>query len=438
MRFALPVVLVASAVATAAPVPVNKPAERKQLQAHWEQLDNHDPLVQAKAVFALLDHPRAVEFLADKLPPVSGDADQLKAWMKDLNSGSETVWRAAFEKLQYHDPRTGMSADEQMELMTTDNGRRLFTSLWYGYEVHIEPGTTRTYLTRGFAGNTPYIQFTAERQSRGSHSYQLNVSPVKDLCPSEWRRAAVAAHVLHARDTKAARTALARLADGAAEALPTRTAAELLNAKAAVDAKAVDAAWADLGGYDSVAVGRAVFTLTRAEAAAHLRAKLPAIKATKEQVSGWLKALNDSDPAVWKPAFEKLTYFPPPLALSAKEQCDLITTDHGRSALWGLREGNEATVPDKISVLGGCSLTCAGDLLTFSSTTPGGGRCTWVVGETPLAELDLKAWQRARVAILALERAGTKEAKAALKQLADGHPDIRPTKDAKAALQRLK
>jgi hypothetical protein len=32
----------------------------------------------------------------------------------------------------------------------------------------------------------------------------------------------------------------------------------------------------------------------------------------------------------------------------------------------------------------------------------------------------------------------TAEAKEVLKQLADGHPDILPTKDAKAALERLK
>jgi hypothetical protein len=36
-----------------------------------------------------------------------------------------------------------------------------------------------------------------------------------------------------------------------------------------------------------------------------------------------------------------------------------------------------------------------------------------------------------------LERVGTPDAKAALKQLADGHPDILPTKEAKAALERL-
>jgi TolA-binding protein len=50
----------------------------------------------------------------------------------------------------------------------------------------------------------------------------------------------------------------------------------------------------------------------------------------------------------------------------------------------------------------------------------------------------LPHWQRARIAILALELVGTADAKAVLKQLADGHPDILPTKEAKAALARLK
>lgn len=439
MRFALPVLMVASTVAFSAPVPVNRAAEQKQLQAHWNELTGYNPLSLAQAVFALMDHPRAVEFLADKALPVEADADRLRAWLKDLNDPDEVVWRAAYERLLYHDPRAGVTTDEQMQLMTTSNGRRLFASVWCGREIHLEPGTTRTTLSRApvVAPNPPYLYFTMEQHNRGSHSYCLSITPVKDLRPTEWQRAAVAAHILHARDTTAARAAVARLADGAAEALPTRTAAELLKAKPDAGVAAVDAAWNDLGGYDSPTVVRGIFALARSEVVAHLGAKLPAVKASKEQIRGWLKALNDDDPKVWQPAYTKLTYFQPSLAFTPKEQCELMTTDQGRSALFYLGYGY-ALPPDRIEVSSECQLTGSDEGMSMSYTHATGGQHHQTVRIEPLSDLNPQQWQRARAAVLILERVGTKDAKAVLKQLADGHPDILPTKEAKAALQRLK
>ncbi len=46
----------------------------------------------------------------------------------------------------------------------------------------------------------------------------------------------------------------------------------------------------------------------------------------------------------------------------------------------------------------------------------------------PLAEIDPPQWHRARAAIAALQHIPTGDAKVVLKQLADGHPDILPTK----------
>lgn len=59
--------------------------------------------------------------------------------------------------------------------------------------------------------------------------------------------------------------------------------------------------------------------------------------------------------------------------------------------------------------------------------------------ETPkLEDLMTPAWYRVCLAIVVLERIATTEAREVLKELSRGHPDIKPTREAKAALERLK
>lgn len=440
MRLTLPAVFLFAALAPAAPVPVDRAAEQKVLEALWKDLETYGPAERTRAVFALLDHPRAVEFLASKMPPLNTSADQLKAWLKDLNSDDEKVWKPAFEELRYHDPRTELTLAEQIEQATTDVGRVRLVGIWQGEFPHLAPDIARTELrlTPGEASDrkVTFLRYCRQRGRNGlvGDGYEVWVGPVDEIAPPRWRQAAIAAHVLRHIDTKASRAVLERLATGHKDALPTRTAVGLLKPSAPVEFKK---GWDGLlSGEPIPATEWAVSLRDRPDDVKKLATVLPAIKATADDVKGWLKALNDNDPKVWKPAFEKLLTFRPLLALPIETQCELMTTDHGRAALFHLTRF-APNVPDAIDVQEGSSLAIVNSRVELSYLSGGRVQIESARIES-LGEMTPIHWQRVRLAILVLERVGTADAKAVLKQLADGHPDILPTKEAKAALERLK
>jgi hypothetical protein len=430
----------------AAPVPKDKVAEWKKLDAHWHDLWSADSVARTKAVFALLDHPRAVEFLAEKLPPVDGSAEQLKTWLKDLNSVNEEVAAAAMAELWYHDPRTELTADEQLGLITTDHGRWRLASVWMGGPITLRPGTVRTSITPQRNGGR-WFMLNEEQADGGGCGTGIGCPPAGEIATATWKRGGgflpppPPPHVLRRIDTKASRAALTRLASGHKDALPTRTAAGLLKAKAPAPLadKAFDTTWAGLLTNDPIAVTRGAFALLDTpDTAKTLKAELPAIRADKEQITKWVTALNDDDETVWKPACEKLLYFRPLLGLSWQGQCDAVTTDRGRSVVFHLA-GEAVELPTADHIYPGCTVSARNDTgLTLSYVPGGGGMITTRREPGTLDTMTPPHWQRARLAVIILERAKADEAKAVLKQLADGHPDILPTKEAKAALERLK
>ncbi len=435
------VALLAASLAPAAPVPVDKAAERQQLERLWKDLETYDPVVRTRAVFALLDHPRAVEFLADKMPPLDASADQLRAWLSDLNGDDEKVWKPAFDKLRYHDPRTGLPLKGQIEQVTSLDGRRRLLDLWNFSPGLFPAGTYQIDITtpRIGRGVTVVCLFKTNRGGEGVTSIGWQVARVDALEPTEWRQAAIAAHVLRRLDTKASRAVLDRLAGGHKDALPTRTAVGLLKATAAPvssDAEFKKGWDGLLSGEPIQATGWALSLRDRPDDVKRLAEVLPAIEAAPDDVKGWLKALNDDDPKVWKPAFERLLYFRPLLAVPIQTQCELMTTDHGRAALFHLTRFAPG-VPGKVDVREGSSLGVRDGRVELSSFAGGRVEVESTAVQT-LGELTPIHWQRARLAVVVLERVKTDEAKAVLKQLADGHPDILPTKEAKAALERMK
>lgn len=445
MRFVLPLTLLLATLASAAPVPVDKAAEKQQLEALWKDLETYDPVVRTRAVFALLDHPRAVEFLASKMQPLNASANQLKAWLKDLNSDEEKLWKPAFEELRYNDPRTGLTLPEQIELATTDAGRVRLVGLWRGELATLGSDVDRTqlFLTPGEASGqkVTFLQVYRPRVPNGARvdSSEVWAGPVADIAPTRWRQVAIAAPILRRIDTKASRTVLDRLATGHKDALPTRTAVGLLKATAAPASSDAEfrKGWDGLLSGEPIPATQWALSLgDRPDNVKRMAGVLPAIKAAPDDVKGWLKALDDKDPKVWKPAFEKMLYFRPLLAVPIDAQCKMVATDHGRSALFHLTRW-APNVPDKIDVREGSTLNIVDGRVELHYPDGRRGEIE-SVPVAPLEQMTPTLWQRARLAVVVLERVGTLDAVTALKQLADGHPDILPTKEAKAALERLK
>jgi hypothetical protein len=441
MRLAFFALLVTSTLVPPAPVPTDPKADARKLESLWADLLSTDPIVHARAVFALIDHPKATDFLTAKLPPVKASADQLKTWLTDLNSDDENVRTAAFEELKYFDPRTELTASEQVGMMTTDHGRLLLASVWRGDLLELRPDTIRTDL-KPQVGNRWYL-FEEYRTDGGPSGTGIDPTPAAEITSPTWRRAAVAAIILERKGTGVSLAALKRLSTGRPDALPTPTAAELLKAKlsAGMTVNQFTALWDDVlpsPAYDPdpVAITRGLLALANApESAKLLKAKLHAIKAGKEQVTKWVKSLDSDDVKEWKPAYEQLLVHRPLLTHTWREQCDAVTTDGGRSRLYWLA-GSETEPPGAEYIFADSTLKPRGDDGLALSYSVGNGRLeTWQTPGT-LAILAPPHWQRARLVVLALERMKSAEAKAVLTQLAAGHPDILPTREAKSALER--
>src|SRR4051794_23984421 len=77
----------------------------EQMQACWDDLLKSDPDA-TRALLKMSSSPaKAVEFMQSRLQPLKVDAEQVKKWIKDLESDDDDVWKPAFEKLEYFDPR---------------------------------------------------------------------------------------------------------------------------------------------------------------------------------------------------------------------------------------------------------------------------------------------------------------------------------------------
>lgn len=432
MRIVTFALVLATAAAQAAPVPADLKADTARLESLWDDLAAPRWVDRSIAVYQLLDHPKGVEFLCGKVKPVSATADDFKKWLKAINSDEEKVWKPAFAELQYHDPRTVLTTAEQIELVDTDEGRKRLVVVWK-FGLRREEIVTRVAIT--LDGTEVKCEWY-----EGDERWSTKFDPRRYMGSDRdvWQRATLAAQILHRADTKESRAALARVATGYKDASPTRVAAELLKGKVPAQAEQFTAKhWDDLlGGRRTDAVAAVVALREAKDAPAFLKAKLPAIKATKEQVTKWLMAFDTDDRGG---AFTELCYFRPTLALTLEEQCELMSTDHGRGTLFQFWWEDEGRPPGWWSFGSKFQLIPTDQGLTLNWIRKGERPPPPL--EAPVPELKRQTcaqWQRARLAILALERNKSDEAKAVLKQLADGHPDILPTREAKAALERLK
>jgi hypothetical protein len=151
-----------------AATPTTKPAatqpedENKLMWACWDDLAKDEPWP-TRAVLDLYDRPRqGVKFLRDRLQPLKISQSDLDAAINDLGSSDEKIWRPAFEKLEYLDPRLTKSSHDLLQDLTDTTARSRLSALftgsapeqWIDYDVSCGPtdnGNTTLYFNK--AGN---------------------------------------------------------------------------------------------------------------------------------------------------------------------------------------------------------------------------------------------------------------------------------------------
>lgn len=194
---------------------------REELEALWSDLYGDDPAA-ARAVIKLYKNADAsVPFLKEKLQPLKLDADECRKLLKELGSDDEKVWKAAWEKLDYFDPRLAIDLETLMQEVTEVPARTRMVELCSQRQADSLAGQNVSIRPVGDDGFNFF--------SRGSWWAEHKVERIGTWQKKNaWTRAVRAVAVLEQINTPEAVNVLNQLGKGHPDALPTKAAQESL------------------------------------------------------------------------------------------------------------------------------------------------------------------------------------------------------------------
>ncbi len=403
--------------------------DRKQMESWWADLEKGE-VEATRALLGLYDRRNdAIPFLKGKMKPLTISSGGVKRLLLKLNSGDEQVWKSAFEELEYFDPRLAIALPELMERMTESPARQRLVEILSerdagslkGEEITLRPvGEGFNFIARAIGSWWAEPKVSRLNTTRwGSHK-------------RKWTRAARAMVLLEHVGNAESTAILKDMAAGHPDAAPTKVAKEALEKVGAAKPR-LEACWIDLE-KEEVAASRALLELDdHAEDAVRvLKGKMRPLTITSEQVNGLVSKLSSADERIWKPAFEELEYFDPRLAIGLEDLMDHVTESPARQRMVEVLSERDA------DSLAGKEIKLWRGNGFFNFV----GRGSWWA-EHQVSEINSKSWgtvkrkwTRAERAIVLLERIRSPAAISILKEMATGHPDARPTKVAKEALER--
>src|SRR4051812_25376144 len=151
------------------------------MQACWDDLLKSDPEA-SRALLKLSASPqRTVTFLKTRLLPLKVDAEQVNKWIKDLESDDEEVWKPAYDKLNYFDPRLAIPLATLMADVSDAKSRPRLVEMMSGRAQESLSGKDVKYREFGDGAN-----FVVDD---GSFWAERDVSRIGMLEPKpEWAR----------------------------------------------------------------------------------------------------------------------------------------------------------------------------------------------------------------------------------------------------------
>jgi hypothetical protein len=193
----------------------------EQMQSCWDDLLKGDPEA-SRALLKMSASPtKAVEFLKSRVKPLKVDAEQVNKWIKDLESDDEDVWKPAWEKLDYFDPRLAIPLQTLMADVSNLNSRSRLVELMSGRPQGAFAGKAVKY--REFADGA---NFSVDD---GSFWAEKDVSRIGLIEPKPlWARLTRAVVLLEHIGSPEAIAILKDMATGNPEAGPTNVAATAL------------------------------------------------------------------------------------------------------------------------------------------------------------------------------------------------------------------
>jgi hypothetical protein len=412
------------------PADADLTADKKQLEASWADLEKGE-VEASRALLDLADRAKeAVPFLKDKMKPLTISSGGVKRLLLKLNSADEHVWKPAFEELEYFDPRLAIALPELMERVTEAPARQRMVEVlseWAsgsleGKQIELKPvGEGFNFFSQGDGSWWAEPKVSGINYSRWGNRKK------------KWTRAERAIVLLEHLRTPEAISILKDMATGHPEAVPTKVAKEALE-RAAPGNLQMDVCWTDLE-KEEVEASRVLLELYdhAKEAVPFLKIKMRPLTVTSERVNARLLELNSTEERVWKPAFEDLEYFDPRLAIGLEDLMERVTESPARQRIVEVLSGRIA------GSLAGQEIKLWRGNGYFNFV----GRGSWWA-EHRVSQINSNGWgmikskwTRAERAIVLLEHVRTPDAISILKEMATGHPEAKPTKVAREALERI-
>ena len=110
-------------------------ADEKQMEVWWVDLEKGDTAA-TRALLNLSDRPKeSVAFLKRKMKPLTISSGQVKALLLKLGNSNESVWKPAFEELEYFDPRLAIDLQTLMDRYTESPTRQRMVEILSGREA---------------------------------------------------------------------------------------------------------------------------------------------------------------------------------------------------------------------------------------------------------------------------------------------------------------
>jgi hypothetical protein len=191
------------------------------METWWADLAKREPDA-SRALLNLATKPDAVvAFLKGKLRPLKIDAEAVKALLLKLGNEDEAVWKAAFEELEYFDPRLAISLETLMDDVTDSPARQRMIELLSGRPAgSLEGKQVRLVRTGENAFN-----FIEDRTSWWAEHQVARLGAVAwGNTKSKWTRAVRAIVLLEHIGTPDALAILKDMAGGHPDAQPTEVA----------------------------------------------------------------------------------------------------------------------------------------------------------------------------------------------------------------------
>ncbi len=235
LTIAAPIGLIAAAAAAADDEKSKRPEPARDrepkdgpvaFEAWWEDLEKWETEA-TRALLHMADRrEETVAFLKTRMKPLKITAGEVRALLLKLGNRNETVWKPAFEELEYFDPRLAIDLETLMDRYKEAPGRQRMVEVLSGREAGSVGNKEVKLMGIGVQG----FNFVSENRSWwAEHKIdRINREDGWGNPKKKWTRAVRGIVLLEHIATPSAVAILEDMANGHADAQPTKVARDAL------------------------------------------------------------------------------------------------------------------------------------------------------------------------------------------------------------------